>query len=80
MALEVMLKRIQNVKPHNMETKTFKEQMKNSFIPAIEKMIEKDFLQSQDLMLISSKSWRNLIDSKSLWLSDIPSTLIISNP
>ena len=42
--------------------------------------IEKDFLQSQDLMLISSKSWRNLIDSKSLWLSDIPSTLIISNP
>ncbi len=45
-----------------------------------EKMIEKDFLQSQDLMLISSKSWRNLIDSKSLWLSDIPSTLIISNP
>lgn len=45
-----------------------------------EKTIEKDFLQSQDLMLISSKSWRNLIDSKSLWLSDIPSTLIISNP
>lgn len=45
-----------------------------------EKKIEKDFLTSQDLMLISSKSWKNLIDSKSLWLSDIPSTLIISNP
>ncbi|WP_370897137.1 cation:proton antiporter [Chryseobacterium gossypii] len=45
-----------------------------------EKKIEKDFLNSQDLMLISSKSWKNLIDSKSLWLSDIPSTLIISNP
>jgi len=45
-----------------------------------EKTIEKDFLESQDLMLISSKSWKNLIDSKSLWLSDIPSTLIISNP
>jgi Kef-type K+ transport system membrane component KefB len=45
-----------------------------------EKTIEKEFLKSQDLMLISSKSWRNLIDSKSLWLSDIPSTLIISNP
>lgn len=45
-----------------------------------EKTIEKDFLQSQDLMLISSKSWKNLIDTKSLWLSDIPSTLIISNP
>lgn len=45
-----------------------------------EKKIEKEFLNSQDLMLISSKSWKNLIDSKSLWLSDIPSTLIISNP
>lgn len=45
-----------------------------------EKKIEKDFLQSQDLMLISSKSWKNLIDTKNLWLSDIPSTLIISNP
>lgn len=45
-----------------------------------EKRIEKEFLDSQDLMLISKKSWRGLIDSKSLWLSDIPSTLIISNP
>lgn len=45
-----------------------------------EKTIEKDFLESQDLMLISSKSWKSLIDTKSLWLSDIPSTLIVSNP
>ncbi|MGN7757751.1 cation:proton antiporter [Chryseobacterium sp. 22532] len=45
-----------------------------------EKKIEKEFLNSQDLMLVSSKSWKNLIDTKSLWLSDIPSTLIISNP
>ncbi|SHF46714.1 cation:proton antiporter [Chryseobacterium sp. OV279] len=45
-----------------------------------EKKIEKEFLNAQDLMLVSSKSWKNLIDSKSLWLSDIPSTLIISNP
>lgn len=45
-----------------------------------EKTIEKEFLDSQDLMLISSKSWKNLIDTKSLWLSDIPSTLIVSNP
>ncbi len=45
-----------------------------------EKTIEKDFLESQDLMLISSKSWKSLIDTKSLWLSDIPSTLIVSSP
>jgi hypothetical protein len=42
--------------------------------------IEKDFLESQDLMLVSSESWKNLINTKSFWLSDIPSTLIISNP
>ncbi|ASK32853.1 cation/H(+) antiporter [Chryseobacterium sp. T16E-39] len=45
-----------------------------------EKKIEKEFLNSQDLMLISSKSWKGLIDTKSIWLSDIPSALIISNP
>jgi len=45
-----------------------------------EKIIEKEFLDSQDMMLISSRSWKNLVDSKSLWLSDTPSTLIISNP
>lgn len=45
-----------------------------------EKKIEKEFLQAQDLMLISSRSWRGLINTKSIWLSDIPSTLIISNP
>ncbi|WP_312390315.1 cation:proton antiporter [Chryseobacterium sp.] len=45
-----------------------------------EKKIEKEFLNSQNLMLISKKSWKGLIDTKSIWLSDIPSTLIISNP
>ncbi|RNA63863.1 cation/H(+) antiporter [Chryseobacterium nematophagum] len=45
-----------------------------------EKSIEKEFLNSHDLMIISSKSWKGLIDTKSLWLSDTPSTLIISNP
>ncbi|RMZ59136.1 cation/H(+) antiporter [Chryseobacterium nematophagum] len=45
-----------------------------------EKSIEKEFLNSHDLMIISSKSWKGLIDTKSLWLSETPSTLIISNP
>lgn len=45
-----------------------------------EKVIEKDFLESQDLMIISNRSWRNLVNNKSLWLSDVPSTLILSNP
>ena len=45
-----------------------------------ERTIDQDFLGNQDLMLISSRSWKNLLESKSLWLSDIPSTLIVSNP
>lgn len=43
-----------------------------------QKSIEKDFLKQQDLMIISLESWKKLVESKSLWLSDIPSTLIIS--
>ncbi len=45
-----------------------------------EKIIEKKFLDSQDLMIISRASWKKLIESKSLWLPDVPSTLIISHP
>jgi len=40
--------------------------------------IDKIFLESMDLMLISYQSWGKLIESKSLWLTSIPSTLIIS--
>jgi Kef-type K+ transport system membrane component KefB len=43
-----------------------------------EEMIEKDFLQQYDLMVISEESWRKLVESKSLWLADIPSTLILA--
>ena len=42
--------------------------------------IDKEFLQQQQLMLISIDSWKKLIESKSVWLSDIPSTLILSKP
>ncbi|MCO5248146.1 MAG: cation:proton antiporter [Chitinophagales bacterium] len=42
-----------------------------------DKLVEKELLKRQNLMIISSDSWRNLIETKSLWLSDIPSTLII---
>ncbi|UOE42226.1 cation:proton antiporter [Chryseobacterium suipulveris] len=41
--------------------------------------IDKEFLATMQLMLISTQSWKKLIDSKSIWLTSIPSTLIISN-
>jgi hypothetical protein len=35
------------------------------------------FLAKQDLMIISLESWKNLVDSQSVWLSTVPSVLII---
>lgn len=42
-----------------------------------EKMIDRELLSQQELMLVSMESWKKLVDSKSLWLSNIPSTLIL---
>jgi hypothetical protein len=42
-----------------------------------ERIMKKDFLFSQDIMVISLESWRKLVDSQSIWLSNIPSVLII---
>lgn len=44
-----------------------------------EKVIDKIFLKQQNLMLISLESWKKLIETKSLWLSDIPSSLILAD-
>lgn len=40
--------------------------------------VDGDFLQQQDLMIISADNWKKLVESKSKWLSQIPSTLILS--
>ena len=50
------------------------------FVTIIEsKQINRDFLKNMQLMLITTESWKELVDSKSIWLSDIPSTLILSD-
>jgi hypothetical protein len=41
------------------------------------KVIEKEFLNQHDLMIISLENWKKLVDSQSDWLSDIPSVLIV---
>ena len=41
------------------------------------KALEKDFLQKQDLMIISHESWKKAVESHSIWLSYSPSVLII---
>lgn len=42
-----------------------------------ESIIKDEFLLQQDLMMISLESWKNLVDSQSAWLSNIPSVLIV---
>lgn len=42
-----------------------------------EKLIDKSFLEGQDMMIISLDSWKNIVNTQSLWLSNSPSTLII---
>lgn len=39
--------------------------------------LEKDFLQQQDLMMISYESWKKAVESHSIWLSHSPSVMII---
>ena len=42
-----------------------------------EKTMSKEFLEKQDLMIISLDSWKKLVDSQSVWLNNTPSVLII---
>ncbi|QQT26365.1 cation:proton antiporter [Sphingobacterium spiritivorum] len=44
-----------------------------------ERVIDKTFVAEQQLMLVSLKSWKKLVESKSVWLTDAPSTLIIKH-
>ena len=44
-----------------------------------EKIIDREFLKQQNLMLVSINSWKRLVETKSLWLSDIPTSLILAD-
>jgi hypothetical protein len=49
----------------------------NHIMTMHERTIKKEFLEEQDLMIISLESWKKLIDSHSIWLNNTPSVLII---
>ncbi|MCW4468867.1 cation:proton antiporter [Flavobacterium sp. MFBS3-15] len=42
-----------------------------------QRKIEKEFLEGQDLMIISVDSWKKLVETRSTWLNDTPSLLIM---
>ncbi len=42
-----------------------------------ERTMRKEFLVKQDMMVVSLESWKKLVDSQSVWLSNIASVLIL---
>jgi Kef-type K+ transport system membrane component KefB len=42
-----------------------------------DRIVKKEFLADQDVMIISLESWKALVDSRSVWLSGVPSVLIL---
>ena len=44
-----------------------------------ESILKAEFLGKQDLMMVSLDSWKDLLDSRSSWLSGVPSVLIIKS-
>ena len=49
----------------------------NSISIISESEMKAGFLAKQDLMIISLESWKKLVDAQSIWLSTVPSVLII---
>lgn len=49
----------------------------NHIMSMTDKTVKKEFLEDQDLMIISLESWKKLVDSHSIWLNNTPSVLII---
>lgn len=62
--LEVNINALRNKYPENISLVSEKEMIAG-------------FFAKQDLMIIGLDSWKNLIDSQNMWLSNLPSTLII---
>lgn len=66
---------------NNIDTKemirAIEQQTPNHITILNKQKIDKEFLQQQDLMLVSLNSWKNLVETRGVWLSHTPSTLII---
>jgi replicative superfamily II helicase len=67
--------------PTNFVVQSAMESLENKYPNNIHLMeednLKKEFLASQDIMVISLESWKSLVDSQSDWLSGVPSVLIL---
>lgn len=48
-----------------------------NLIMMADRIMKREFLEQQDIMIVSLDSWKKLLDSQSPWLSYIPSVLIM---
>ncbi|HEX8269946.1 MAG TPA: cation:proton antiporter [Flavobacterium sp.] len=53
------------------------KQVPDSIIMMEERIMKREFLTKQDIMIVSLESWKKLLDTQSVWLNNIPSVLII---
>lgn len=56
---------------------SLKQKFPNNVILNNESILTDDFLIKQDLMIVSLESWKDLLDSRPVWLIGVPSVLII---
>jgi Kef-type K+ transport system membrane component KefB len=56
---------------------SLKQKFPNNVILGDESILTEDFLIKQDLMIVSLESWKDLLDTRPVWLSGMPSVLII---
>ena len=76
---------LEHIKNHKQLQETIRaiEQIAPNHIMIMEeRVIRKEFLAQQDLLLISMDSWKKQIESQSVWLNNTPSILIVkpANP
>ena len=56
---------------------SLKQKFPDNIVLDNESILKMDFLEEQDLMIVSLESWKDLLDSRSVWLSGVPSVLIM---
>jgi Kef-type K+ transport system membrane component KefB len=56
---------------------SLRQKFPNNIILDNESILKMEFLEKQDLMIVSLESWKDLLDSRSVWLSGVPSVLIM---
>jgi hypothetical protein len=80
-AAKVVFFDINNFLSNNFVLKSAIDTLEESFPDNValmhEKIMKKDFLANQDLIIISLESWKKLVDARSVWLSKTPSMLIL---